>query len=170
MAKIPLVLDPVMFAKGGAALLQPKALETLKARLIPLAAVVTPNIPEAEYLSGMKIASAGDMKKAAHLILALGCKAVLIKGGHLEGDRLVDLLLSHEVETLYEQPRIASQHTHGTGCALASAIATGLAQRLPLTAAVARARDYVRLAIAHAPGLGHGNGPLGHGHTVADFA
>jgi hydroxymethylpyrimidine/phosphomethylpyrimidine kinase len=170
VAAIPLVLDPVMFAKGGAALLQPDALNTMKEHLLPLAYIVTPNIPEAEYLADMKIENTDDMRHAAERILAYGCKAVLLKGGHAHGETVTDILLGEEVDARFTQPRIDTPHTHGTGCSLASAIATGLAQGLPLHAATARARDYVRIAIERAPGLGHGHGPLAHNHTVTDFA
>ncbi len=169
-ASIPLVLDPVMFAKGGAALLQADALHTLKEKLLPLAALVTPNIPEAEYLSGIKIHTPDDMKRAGFAILKSGCRAVLLKGGHLEGDTVTDLLLTPESEETFTHPRIATAHTHGTGCALASGIATGLAQGMHLNEAVIRARAYVIKAIASAPGLGHGHGPLNHAHTVGKFS
>lgn len=164
--RIPVILDPVMFAKGGAALLQPSALSTLKTSLIPLATIITPNIPEAGYLAETVINNIDDMRAAAHKILDLGCKAVLLKGGHMEGDIVTDLLLTKDGETIFEQPRINTTHTHGTGCALASAIATGIAQGLSLIDAVARARDYVKKAIETAPGIGKGHGPLNHGHTV----
>lgn len=163
---IPLVLDPVMFAKGGASLLPASALATLKARLIPRAAIITPNIPEAEYLAEMPIKTIAEMRIAAHKILALGCKAVLLKGGHLEGKIVTDLLLTENGEIIFEQPRINSKNTHGTGCALASAIATGIAQKLPLEEAVSRARSYVLEAIKTAPNLGKGHGALNHGHGV----
>ena len=166
---IPLVLDPVMFAKGGAALLQPDALETLKALLIPQAALITPNLPEAEFLSGMRITTTDDMHKAAQRILSLGCNAVLLKGGHMEGDMLTDYLLSSEGSESFISTRLHSRHTHGTGCTLASAIATGLAQGLSLSKSVARARDYVRKAIELAPQLGTGHGPLEHAHTCVTF-
>lgn len=159
---LPLVLDPVMFAKGGAALLQPEAVHALKEVLVPQAALITPNIPEAEHLSGMPIDNSEDMMKAAERILELGCKAVLIKGGHLKGDMLTDILAHEHSCEVFTQPRIESRHTHGTGCALASAIATGLAQGMPLLDAVTRARHYVRKAMENAPGLGKGHGPLGH--------
>lgn len=167
---IPLVLDPVMFAKGGAALLQPDTLSTLKTRLIPLAAIVTPNIPEAEYLAGITIRNIADMRHAAEKILSLGCKAVLLKGGHLDSDIVTDLLLTSEGETIFEQPRIITRNTHGTGCAIASAIATGIAQKLEIADAVAQARNYVLEAIKTAPELGKGHGPLNHGHTIRDFS
>jgi hydroxymethylpyrimidine/phosphomethylpyrimidine kinase len=165
-ASIPLVLDPVMFAKGGAALLEPSAIATLKAELLPLATLITPNIPEAEHLSGILIRNAFDMRKAADIIIKLGCKAVLIKGGHLEGDTVTDLLMSADGIQSFSQARFQTLHTHGTGCALASAIATGLAQGLALPEAVTRARQYVLKAIMHAPGLGKGHGPLGHGYAL----
>lgn len=168
--KIPLVLDPVMFAKGGAALLEQTALATLKSHLIPLATIITPNIPEAEYLSGMTIKTVDDMRHAAKKILSLGCKSILLKGGHLEGEILTDLLLTPEGETIFEQPRINSKNTHGTGCALASAIATGIAQNMTLIETVKRARSYVFEAIKTAPNIGSGHGPLNHGHTVKDFS
>lgn len=165
---IPLVLDPVMFAKGGAALLQPAALEILKARLIPLARIVTPNIPEAEYLADMKIHDAGDMQNATERILKLGCRAVLLKGGHMDGDTVTDLLMDGSHMEMFTQPRLNTKHTHGTGCALASAIATGLAQGMALADAVKRARAYVRKAMENAPGLGKGHGPLGHNVVIAE--
>ncbi len=164
--KIPLVLDPVMFAKGGAALLEDDATETLKQRLIPMAAVITPNIPEAEHLTGLHIKSVDDMRRAADMILKSGCKAALIKGGHMDGEVITDMLVSNGGVELFTQVRIVTRHTHGTGCTLASAIATGLAQGLPLRDAVARARSYVREAILKAPGFGRGHGPLGHNHTM----
>jgi len=159
---IPFVLDPVMFAKGGAALLQPDAVELLKKRLIPLAALITPNIPEAEHLANMAIKTTQDMEIAAAHILDLGCKAILIKGGHLEGNAVTDMLITPGSKEIFTQPRIHTAHTHGTGCALASAIAAGLAQGMSLTDAVKRAREFVRKAIENAPGLGKGHGPLGH--------
>ncbi len=163
---VPLVADPVMVAKGGHHLLAPEAVQTLKQRLLPLATVVTPNIPEAEVLAGMAIDGEAAMLAAARLILGHGVPAVLLKGGHMEGDVLVDLLVTAGEVVRYEDRRIDTPHTHGTGCTLASAIATGLAQGLALEPAVARARRYVRAAILAAPGYGAGHGPLNHGVTV----
>lgn len=164
---INLILDPVMFAKGGAALLEPSALFLLKSRLIPLATIITPNIPEAEYLAEMPIKTTNDMKAAAQKILSLGCKAVLLKGGHLESENVTDLLLTADGETMFEQPRINSKNTHGTGCALASAVATGIAQKIPLKEAVNRARNYVLEAIKTAPdNIGKGHGALNHAHSI----
>jgi hydroxymethylpyrimidine/phosphomethylpyrimidine kinase len=164
---LPFVLDPVMFAKGGAPLLQPEAIDTLRERLIPQATVITPNIPEAEALAGMKIGGTEDMHQAAQQILKLGCKAVLIKGGHLQGDSVTDMLVHEHASEIFTQPRIETHHTHGTGCTLASAIATGLAQGLPLLDAVKRARHYVLKAIENAPKLGKGHGPLGHNFEIS---
>ncbi len=168
-SNIPLILDPVMFAKGGAALLAPSALSLLKSRLIPLATIITPNIPEAEYLAEMSIKNITDMRVAAKKILLLGCKAVLLKGGHMESETVIDLLISNNEEAVFEQPRIHSKNTHGTGCTLASAIATGIAQKLSLYESVKRAREYVKIAIETAPNIGHGHGSLNHGHTVKNF-
>lgn len=166
----PLVLDPVMFAKGGTALLQPTALAALQERLIPIATLVTPNIPEAEYLSGITIKNVSDMKRAAQEMLKSGCRSVLIKGGHLDSGRSVtDILATHKSITPFKQTRINTLHTHGTGCALASAIATGLAQGLPMPDAVKRARAYVYKAIQNAPQFGKRHGPLGHNFTVKPF-
>jgi hydroxymethylpyrimidine/phosphomethylpyrimidine kinase len=166
---IPLVIDPVMFAKGGAALLEENALGALKTRLIPMATLVTPNIPEAEFLAGITIRSPQDMLQAAEAILALGCKNVLLKGGHLESDSVTDILYTPTGYKHFSQKRLHTRHTHGTGCTLASAIATGIAQGLALEDAVGRAQAYVVQAIAHAPQLGSGHGPLGHGFTVSGF-
>ncbi len=162
---IPVVVDPVMVAKGGAALLAPEAKSALELRLVPRAALVTPNLPEAEALTGVTIANPDDMGRAADVLLALGASAVLIKGGHLPGDTVVDLLRTGDgLERRFESPRILSRSTHGTGCTLASAIAAGVAEGLRLEDAVVRARDYVLEAIRTAPGLGTGHGPLNHGH------
>ena len=163
---VPVVVDPVMVAKGGHALLTDDAVDTLRRRLLPIAAVVTPNLPEAEALCGMRIASVADMHAAASVLLSLGVPAVLLKGGHLPGDELVDLLATAEGIEAFASARIQTRHTHGTGCTTASAVAVGLAQGLPLRDAVVRARSYVRAAIAAAPGFGGGHGPLDHGVTV----
>jgi hydroxymethylpyrimidine/phosphomethylpyrimidine kinase len=163
---VPLVADPVMVAKGGHRLLSLDAVETLKRRLMPLAALITPNLPEAEALSGFAVETEADMHHAAETLLTLGVPAVLLKGGHLAGDVVVDLLATPEGTTRYEDPRVATRHTHGTGCTLASAIAAGLAQGLALEPAVARARRYVRAALLAAPGYGQGHGPLDHAVTV----
>ncbi len=163
--KVPLVLDPVMVAKGGHNLLAVEAVATLRQRLLPRASVITPNLPEAEALTGMPIRSVEDMRVAARLLLSLGVPAVLLKGGHLEGDMLTDLLVTTDGIEAFSAPRIQTRHTHGTGCTTASAVAAGLAQGLSLRDAVIRARAYVRAAIAAAPGFGGGHGPLNHAVT-----
>lgn len=167
---VPLVVDPVMVAKGGAALLAGNATLALVDKLVRRATVVTPNIPEAEVLLGRAIPDRAAMDGAARDLLALGAKAVLLKGGHMEGDELVDVLAQADgTVTRFTGTRIQSRSTHGTGCTLASAIACGLAQGLDLVQAVGRARAYVRRAIETAPGLGSGHGPLNHLHTVVEF-
>lgn len=158
----PLVVDPVMVATSGGRLLADDAVAALKARLITRATMVTPNIPEAEVLSGMAIRTAADMEAAGRIILGLGPRAVLMKGGHLEGDRVIDILMTESEIWRFENEKIQSTSTHGTGCTLSSAIAAGLAQGLGLREAVVRARDYVRAAIRLAPGFGRGHGPLNH--------
>lgn len=163
---VPLVVDPVMVAKGGHPLLEHEAMGVLKARLILRAHILTPNLPEAELLTGMTIRDVDDMHHAAEMLLSLGPPAVLLKGGHLASDRVVDLLATENGVRAFESPRIASTSTHGTGCTLSSAIACGLAQGLSVEAAVERARTYVTTAIKTAPGYGHGHGPLNHAHTV----
>ena len=163
---VPLVLDPVMVAKGGAPLIQPEAIDALKTRLVPRAAVLTPNLPEAEILAGHRIDTVDGMRATARALLKLGCAAVLLKGGHLDGDTVHDVLATDTGLSEWTSPRIDSRHTHGTGCTLASAIAAGLAQGMAITAAVERARDYVQRAIASAPGFGRGHGPLDHAHPL----
>ena len=162
----PLVLDPVMVAKGGAPLIEPDAIDALKRLLVPRAAVLTPNLPEAEILAGCTIDSLEAMHRAAETLLRLGCSAVLLKGGHLAGDTVYDVLASDAGRRVWSHPRIDSRHTHGTGCTLASAIAAGLAQGLATESAVERGREYVRRAIASAPGIGRGHGPLDHAHPL----
>lgn len=166
---VPLVVDPVMVAKGGASLLDPDAVDTLRGRLLPAATLITPNIPEAEALLETTIASVDDMHTAARTLGSMGPDAVLVKGGHLAGDDVTDVLFDGESLHAFTVPRIDTRHTHGTGCTLASAIATGIAQGLPLDRAVARAQAYVVAAIKGAPGYGGGHGPLDHGHTVSPF-
>jgi len=164
---IPLVVDTVMVAKGGSPLLEASAIEALKAKLIPRSHIITPNIPEAELLLGRKIPDVASMEQAAHDLVKLGSYAVLLKGGHLDGNEVADILIENSIVTKYSSPRIATRHTHGTGCTLASAIATGIARGLPLERAVLEARTYVLKALEHAPGLGQGHGPLGHNYRIA---
>jgi hydroxymethylpyrimidine/phosphomethylpyrimidine kinase len=162
-AGAPAVVDPVMIAKGGASLLEARAVEAVRAELLPRAALLTPNAPEAEALSGLPVDDADGQRRAGEALLAMGARAVLMKGGHLAGERVADILMTPAGETVFEADRIDTRHTHGTGCTLASACAAGLAQGMDLTAAVARAWDYVHRAILAAPGLGRGHGPLDHG-------
>ena len=159
----PAVVDPVMVAKGGAALLPDAAVEAVKTLLVPQAFLLTPNAPEAEVLTGVAVHSLDGQKRAGEALLAMGAKAVLMKGGHVPGERVVDVLLTAQGETLFEAERMETRHTHGTGCTLASACAAGLALGQPLEEAVARAWAYVHEAIRRAPGLGAGHGPLDHG-------
>ncbi|MDE2007502.1 MAG: bifunctional hydroxymethylpyrimidine kinase/phosphomethylpyrimidine kinase [Rhodospirillales bacterium] len=160
---LPLVVDPVLRATAGRPLLAEAALAVLKRRLLPMASLLTPNLPEAEVLCGMAIPDLAAMHHAAAALLTLGVPAVLVKGGHLPGDTVVDLLATEDGVEEFAAPRFATRHTHGTGCTLGSAIATALAQGMSLRDAVLRARSYVRTAILAAPGLGRGNGPLNHG-------
>jgi hydroxymethylpyrimidine/phosphomethylpyrimidine kinase len=163
-AAIPLVLDPVMVAKGGARLLAREAVDAVRALLLPRAALVTPNLPECEALIGFAPAGAEEAPAAAGKFHALGARHVLFKGGHGQGKVVRDILADGETgEVLVLQaPRIDTPHTHGTGCTLATAIACGLAEGLALAPAVRRAHAYVQRAIATAPGLGGGHGPLNH--------
>ncbi len=163
---VPVVVDPVMIAKGGHRLLLGEAETALRDVLLPMATLITPNLPEAEVLAGFPVRDEGDMRRAAEKLVSFGAAAVLMKGGHLEGDRIVDLLFHDGRFDRFEDARIASRSTHGTGCTLASAIAAGLAQKMGLRDAVARARGYVRRAIETAPGFGRGHGPLNHAVTV----
>jgi hydroxymethylpyrimidine/phosphomethylpyrimidine kinase len=160
---VPLVVDPVLRATGGGpALLADAALGPLRTRLLPMTSVITPNLAEAAALTGLVVEDPDGMAAAARALLAMGARAVLVTGGHLAGETLTDLLLDASGCDMFSAPRIETRHTHGTGCTLASAIATGLAQGMTLRDAVLRARAYVRAAIAAAPGFGGGHGPLGH--------
>jgi hydroxymethylpyrimidine/phosphomethylpyrimidine kinase len=163
---IPLVVDPVMVAKSGARLIDPDALDGLKRLLIARADILTPNLPEAEILSGIAICGLPEMRAAGERLLALGCRAVLVKGGHLPASTVSDVLVTAQGSRVWEGPRLETRHTHGTGCTLASAIAAGLAQGLEAESAVDRARAYVQHAIASAPGFGRGHGPLDHAHPL----
>jgi hydroxymethylpyrimidine/phosphomethylpyrimidine kinase len=159
---IPAVIDPVMIAKGGQPLLADRAVEALASLLIPRAALLTPNAPEASALIGAPVETTDDLRRAGEALLAMGAKAVLMKGGHISGPTVTDVLMTGGGETTFEGPRVESRHTHGTGCTLASACAAGLAQGLTLERAVARAWGYTAEAIRRAPGFGAGHGPLDH--------
>lgn len=167
---IPVVVDPVMVAKGGHRLLQADAVGGLIGRIVPMATVLTPNLPEAAALAGESVASGGDAMTLVAALLALGPRAVLLKGGHGDGSRLVDVYAERGAPPeSFETARIETTSTHGTGCTLASAIAAGVAQGLAPREAVVRARAYVHEAIRRAPGYGRGHGPLDHTHTVPPF-
>jgi len=157
------VLDPVMVATSGDTLVEPAAIEALKTKLIPLVDVLTPNVPEAELLSGETINAPEDLSSVGQKILDMGLYAVLMKGGHLKGKTLVDVLISDEGANMMTGPRLQSRHTHGTGCTLASAVAANMALDVPLDEAVLLAREFVFEAIKTAPKLGAGHGPLNHG-------
>jgi hydroxymethylpyrimidine/phosphomethylpyrimidine kinase len=159
---VPLVVDPVMVAKGGAKLLDEAAVTVIKTQLLPLASLVTPNLPEAEVLTGITPQSEHRIRDAALVFKMLGVDNVLFKGGHGEGAIVRDVLWSGGTFTPFEAPRQDTPHTHGTGCTLATAIACGLAQGRPLHDAVSRAHMFVQNAIRSAPGLGQGHGPLNH--------
>ena len=165
-ATVPAVIDPVMVAKGGAALLDDAAIGAVRTLMIPRAALLTPNAPEAEALTGIAVTDLEGQRRAGEALLRLGARAVLMKGGHVPGEVLTDLLLTPDGETLLTSERIDTRHTHGTGCTLGSACAAGLARGLPLEQAVAQAWAYVAEAIRRAPGLGGGHGPLDHGWPV----
>lgn len=165
----PLVADPVMVSKHGAPLLTAEAESALKTRLLPWCSLVTPNIAEAERLSGLKICSLEDMAQAAKRIAGQGVRAVLVKGGHLNGAP-IDLLLSDGQAEFFPGKRIETRHTHGTGCTYSAAITAELARGLPLAAAVASAKKFIPAAIETAPGLGRGTGPLNHFAAIRDFS
>jgi hydroxymethylpyrimidine/phosphomethylpyrimidine kinase len=162
----PLIVDPVMIGKHGAPLLDADARAALRDLVIPQAALVTPNLPEAAELSGIPVRNIDEMKEAAQRIAGFGAEAVLIKGGHLEGDEFVtktiDLLYHDGIFTELTNPRINTRHTHGTGCTYSAAITGSLAQGMPLPDAVAHARRFLEEAIRTNPGLGAGAGPLNH--------
>ncbi|HKS06450.1 MAG TPA: bifunctional hydroxymethylpyrimidine kinase/phosphomethylpyrimidine kinase [Gemmatimonadaceae bacterium] len=160
----PYVLDPVMVATSGDPLLTPETVGAIRTQLIPLAALITPNLDETELLVGAKVRDANAMKSAAEeLVTKHGARAALVKGGHLTGDTMHDVLFADGVAHVFTRPRIDTTSTHGTGCTLSSAITALLADGEPLLRAVQQALDYVHEAILTAPGLGAGHGPLNHG-------
>jgi hydroxymethylpyrimidine/phosphomethylpyrimidine kinase len=164
--RVPLVVDPVMVSTSGERLLDRDAIDTLKRRLLVRTTVVTPNVPEAEVLTGMAVRDVDDMRRAAEMLVTLGAKVVVVKGGHLHGSMVSDLVAGEDGSYILRSPRIDTRHTHGTGCTLASAIATGIAQGMATRPAIERARRYLMAALADAPGFGQGHGPLNHAHTV----
>jgi hydroxymethylpyrimidine/phosphomethylpyrimidine kinase len=162
----PLVVDPVMIATSGDRLLHPEAEAAIRARLLPLAALVTPNLDEASLLTGREVRTVVQMEDAGRALLQAGAGAALVKGGHGTGDEVTDVLVTHEGIQRYEHPRLATTSTHGTGCTLSAAVTAGLALGHPLEHAVRDALDYTWRAIEHAPGLGTGHGPLNHAVAV----
>lgn len=162
------VLDPVMVAKSGARLLEPGAVTALSRSLLPLAEVVTPNIPEAAILGRREVKTVDDMKAAAEIVVDRGARSVLVKGGHLRGDTLTDVFFDGDGWHEWSEPRIDTRHTHGTGCTISAAICAGLALGWPRIEAVQEARSFTRRAIETAPGLGAGHGPLNHWEVSTD--
>ena len=162
-----LVVDPVMISKSGYSLLRPEAKENLIKYLIPMAYLVTPNVPEAEEITGMKIDGVEDMKKAGKKILELGPKYVLMKGGHLDGDA-VDVLMGEDVFEVLSCPRINKKNTHGTGCTISSAITAHLALGYDVVEAVKLSKEYITEAIKHSFDIGHGVGPVNHFYKFED--
>lgn len=158
---VPVIVDPVSVSKHGDPLLDRDAFQALRTRLLPVATLVTPNLQEAEELTGVRVRDEAGLRTAAHALLALGPRAVLVKGGHLSGDA-VDLLWDGDQERYFRSPRLDNRHTHGTGCTLASAIASRMALGDPLPEAVAAAKEYVTGAVAAGFPLGSGIGPVDH--------
>ena len=158
----PLIVDPVMVAKSGDRLLDADALEALTRDLLPLAALVTPNLPEAEVLTGMPVRTLDEQREAARRIVGLGARAVVVKGGHAESAEIVDVLFDGQAFTEFRAERVPGTSTHGTGCTFSAAIAAQLALGHGIQEAIPLAQAYVAKAIRNAPGLGHGHGPMGH--------
>jgi hydroxymethylpyrimidine/phosphomethylpyrimidine kinase len=165
---IPRIIDPVMIATSGDSLLPQNAIDAVRQLMIPNAALVTPNAPEAEVLTGKSVDGLNGQRRAAEKLLSMGANAALVKGGHVPGDVIVDVLATQQGEHFFEGERIQTKATHGTGCTLASGIAVGIARGLSMTDAVALARAYLIEAIKRAPGLGQGNGPVDHGWPSRD--
>ncbi len=161
---IPLIVDPVMIAKGGENLLQQEAVEALKKDLLPLATIVTPNIPEAETLTARKIHNLSDIQQAAQSLLKLGVQCVIIKGGHLHDDHFaIDYVFFEDGESFSMQStRIATKNTHGTGCTFSAALTAFIGQKMPLKQAIIEAKKFIQLAISHDLSIGNGNGPTNH--------
>lgn len=164
----PLVLDPVMVATSGDALVDDTAADAIRSRLVPRAALITPNIPEAQRLTGLSIDDLDAQIAAAEALIEAGARAALVKGGHMSGDVLRDVLVSPRGLQIFERERLDTPHTHGTGCTLASAIAGLIARGHALPDAVSRAGDYLHEAIRRAPGFGAGHGPVDHFWMLRD--
>jgi hydroxymethylpyrimidine/phosphomethylpyrimidine kinase len=164
---LPIVVDPVLVSGHGTPLLNAEGRSAFVRHLLPLATLLTPNAPEAAALTGVEVRDVDGMQHAADRLLLMGVEAVLVKGGHLEGEVVVDLLRTADgVERRFESPRLHGRPMHGTGCTLASAIALGLAEGMTLEGAIQKARDYVFEAIRSAPGYGSGSGLLNHVHPI----
>ena len=163
-----IVIDPVMYAKNGCSLMEPEAVDTLIDTMIPLADVLTPNIPEVEKISGMKISTVADMEIAALKIHAMGCKAVVVKGGHADGSAL-DVLFDGKKIYHFDTVRIDTQNTHGTGCTFSSAVASQLAKGVSIEKAVGLAKAYVTMAIKHSLAIGKGCGPTHHFYELYKY-
>ncbi len=163
-----IVVDPVMYAKNGSPLMDNNAISTLIKKVIPFSDIVTPNIPEAEKISGMEIKNVDDMKTAAKIIYGMGCSNVLLKGGHAEGDA-VDILFDGTEFSYFTAERIATKNTHGTGCTFSSAIASNLSLGLPVKKAIEKAKKYVTTAIKHSLDIGRGHGPTNHFYNLYKY-
>ncbi|XBQ16817.1 MAG: bifunctional hydroxymethylpyrimidine kinase/phosphomethylpyrimidine kinase [Oceanicaulis sp.] len=164
---VPLIVDPVMVAASGARLIDEGAVRAIAERLVPRARLITPNAPEAAALTGIEVEDMDGQRAAAEALIEAGAKAALVKGGHLEGGDVIDVLATRNGVRLFTRPRIRTRHTHGTGCTLASAISALMAQGLSLDRAVEQGGDYLHEAIRRAPGFGKGSGPVHHGWTVS---
>ncbi|MEO1641689.1 MAG: bifunctional hydroxymethylpyrimidine kinase/phosphomethylpyrimidine kinase [Pseudomonadota bacterium] len=162
------VIDPVMVATSGDRLVDDKAVSAIASLLVRRAALVTPNAPEAEVLTGKSVDGINGQRRAAEALLEQGAKAALIKGGHIAGNPLIDVLQTEQGEWIFESERVETRSTHGTGCTLASACAAHVGQGMDVPKAVEKARDYLFGAIKHAPGLGQGHGPVAHNWTLLE--
>ncbi len=162
------VVDPVMYAKNGCPLMEPSAVDTLIETIIPLADVLTPNIPEAEKIADMQISTISNMEAAAKKIYAMGCKAVVVKGGHHIGNA-IDILFDGDRVYHFETAHIDTKNTHGTGCTFSSAIASNLAKAMSIQDAVAQAKAYVTMAIEHSLAIGNGCGPTNHFYNLYKY-
>ncbi|SFH77556.1 hydroxymethylpyrimidine/phosphomethylpyrimidine kinase [Tindallia magadiensis] len=167
--KIPVVLDPVMVSKSGFHLLKPESKKAMLDQLLPLATVVTPNLPEAEVITGLQVSSEAEMKKAGEAIHRLGPSYVLMKGGHLPGEEAVDLLYDGENWYRYACQRIDTKNTHGTGCTLSASLAANLAKEMTMREAVEASKTYMKKAIEESFAIGSGPGPVHHFHEYYDL-
>ena len=164
-----IILDPVMVAKGGHRLLKTDAIDALKLFIKKSYPILTPNIPEAEILTDIKIKNVSDMEKAGKLILKLGASNVIIKGGHLEEEEITDVLIDYKCSYKIKTIKTITNHTHGTGCTMSSALAAGIAKSFEIKDAFKMAHSYVNKAIASAPKFGNGHGPINHCHSINMF-